>query len=123
MGLMKSSAVKKRTFPDEGNGPLFAVLMHKHPTASPSRMQSFERMINTDGLTDGCERIFNLIKQYGPITIQELERDHDVPINIGSGRTSDLLRMGYIERCGKKFNEQTCRNNSLLRAINNANFR
>ncbi len=87
------------------------------PLFDSPRDEAFFYQRTTGQLTKNLHWVYDLIKRHGPITIQELEKQYNVPINIGSGRTSDLQRMGYIAAAGKIKNEKSNRPNTLWKVV------
>ncbi len=94
-------------------------------TDSSARIETFKKRMQDGTLNASRDKVLEIIKrhesflrsqnEYIGTTIIDLRDIYNIPINEASGRCSDLERLGYINRIGKKKNPETGRPVSIYR--------
>jgi len=80
-------------------------------TAIQNRNESF--FIDTEKFSARRKTVYNLIKNYGHLTTQEVRSKMVLGANQVSGRITELKELFYIKEDGSKFNEVSRKGNTL----------
>ena len=80
-------------------------------TAIQNRNESF--FIDTEKFSARRKTVYNLIKDYGKLTSQEVKAKMVLGVNQVSGRITELKDSFYIKEAGSKFNETSRKPNTL----------
>lgn len=89
------------------------------PLIASTKRESYDKLVEDGTLYDRQQKILSFLERQGSATDKEIAIALHVPVNCVTGprRELELAPLNLIEKCGKKWDAGTHRNNNLYRIV------
>lgn len=86
-------------------------------TSIRNRNEAYQLIV--EGLPEKRKQVFKMYEKKAPCTRQEISEEYLLPINVVSGRTTELHDIFLLVECGSKENRWTGKKNTMYRPVKN----